>query len=243
MTGLPGSKGPKPVTDRRSSVSAVRAEFELRRLGLRPNRVRQRLSYSNSRIVWLWAAVLVVLPSTARAHLVNTGFGPFYDGISHLFLSPDELLGVLGWSLLAGLGGARMGRWMLVTLPCAWMAGGLIGVQSASEVGLPLVTALGLLLVGVLVALDCRLPLAVGASLACAFGGLEGFFNGSVAAQGELGLTGLLGIAVTVFVMVSLLAALAITLNQRLPWTRVGVRVAGSWVAAIGLLMAGWALR
>jgi hypothetical protein len=29
----------------------------------------------------------------------------------------------------------------------------------------------------------------------------------------------------------------------RAPWTRIAVRVAGSWIAAIGLLLAGWALR
>jgi hypothetical protein len=29
----------------------------------------------------------------------------------------------------------------------------------------------------------------------------------------------------------------------RAPWTRIAVRVAGSWFAAIGILLAGWALR
>jgi hypothetical protein len=27
------------------------------------------------------------------------------------------------------------------------------------------------------------------------------------------------------------------------PWMRIAVRVAGSWIAAIGLLLLGWALR
>ena len=30
----------------------------------------------------------------AHAHLVNTGLGPFYDGISHLLLSPEDLIPV-----------------------------------------------------------------------------------------------------------------------------------------------------
>ena len=32
---------------------------------------------------------------------MSTGFGPFYDGVIHLTLSPDDLLGVLALSLLA----------------------------------------------------------------------------------------------------------------------------------------------
>ena len=58
------------------------------------------------------ASVLVGLmslwPETAYAHLMSTGFGPFYDGVIHLTLSPDDLLGVLGLSLLAGLAGASV---------------------------------------------------------------------------------------------------------------------------------------
>ena len=40
------------------------------------------------------ASVLAILlwPSISQAHLVNTGLGPFYDGISHLTMSPDDLL-------------------------------------------------------------------------------------------------------------------------------------------------------
>jgi urease accessory protein len=51
----------------------------------------------------------------------------------------------------------------------------------------------------------------------------------------------LCGIAAAVFVVVALVAAFVCRL--RAPWTRIAVRVAGSWIAAIGLLLAGWALR
>jgi hypothetical protein len=62
---------------------------------------------------------------------------------------------------------------------------------------------------------------------------------------------GLLGIAGTVFVLVALLAALfvlvalvaACVVALQRPWTRIVVRVAGSWVAAMGLLLLGWALH
>jgi hypothetical protein len=45
----------------------------------------------------------------------------------------------------------------------------------------------------------------------------------------------------TLFVLVALFSALIVSLEK--PWTRLAVRVAGSWVAAIGMLMFGWMFR
>ena len=36
------------------------------------------------------------------AHLMETGFGGFYDGIAHLLITPADLLLVLGLSVLSG---------------------------------------------------------------------------------------------------------------------------------------------
>jgi hypothetical protein len=52
--------------------------------------------------------------------------------------------------------------------------------------------------------------------------------------------SGLAGIAAAVFVLVALGSALALMLQLR--WARHVVRVAGSWVAAVGLLLLGWTL-
>ncbi|MCU0788127.1 MAG: HupE/UreJ family protein [Verrucomicrobia bacterium] len=185
----------------------------------------------------------VCCPFEAQAHLVSTGFGPFYDGISHFLVSPDEWLGVVGLSLLAGLGGARCGRLTLLTIPLAWFAGGLLGAISLRETSAEAVTGFSLLTIGLLVALDRRWPLGAVLGAAGMFGVMHGFFNGTTAGQTRLGVTGLLGIAASVFVVVALLSASTVSLSNRPPWTRVMVRVAGSWIAAVGLLMAGWALR
>ncbi|MBW2503160.1 MAG: hypothetical protein JRE16_01175, partial [Deltaproteobacteria bacterium] len=55
------------------------------------------------------------------------------------------------------------------------------------------------------------------------------------------GVLGLVGIMTTLFVLVALFSALIVSLEK--PWTRLAVRVAGSWVAAIGMLMFGWMFR
>ena len=182
-------------------------------------------------------AALVLFPGEARAHLVTTGLGPVYDGISHFALTPEDLLPVLALALLAGLSGPRCGRAVLFVLPVAWLSGGLLGLSRSSELPLPALTASTLLALGAMVALDRKLPLGLAAGLAAALGFFHGYLNGSA----KLGVLGLSGIAATLFVVVALVAAFVVSL--RAPWSRIAVRVAGSWLVAISMLMLGWAFR
>ncbi len=194
------------------------------------------------RTLLLGALCLAGAPATARAHLVSTGFGPFYDGISHLFLSLDDLLAVLAVALLAGLGGPRHGRLTLFALATTWLGGGLLGLEIAElEVSWPAASALSFLVVGVLVAINRDLPHVAVTALAIAVGLLHGYLNGTAMAQTNGGPLALFGIAAAVFTIVGLVAAFVTSL--RAAWTRLAVQIAGSWIAAIGLLMLGWAAR
>ena len=188
-------------------------------------------------------ALVAALASSApaAAHLVTTGLGPVYDGISHLLVSFDDLLPALTLALLAGLNGPAAGRRVLFVLPGVWLAAGFAG-YSLHLAPLPgAVAALSLLVVGLLTALDRRLPPAAVAALAAALGALHGGSNGAALALDGREARALLGIGAALFVLVALVAALVCRLER--PWTRIAVRVAGSWAAAIGLLMLGWALR
>jgi hypothetical protein len=49
------------------------------------------------------------------------------------------------------------------------------------------------------------------------------------------------GIACSLFAIVSLLAGQVAVLQAQ--WARLAVRISGSWIAAIGLLMLGWTTR
>jgi hydrogenase/urease accessory protein HupE len=182
----------------------------------------------------------LLIPVRADAHLVTTGLGPVYDGIGHLLLTPEDLVPILALALFAGLRGARAGRLALFVLPVAWLAGGLLGLRLGTASNTP-VPALSFILLGLLVAADLRLPDGVVAALAAAVGLVHGFWNGPALAGTGPGALGLLGIAVVAFVMVALAAALVVSLEA--PAARIAVRVAGSWIAAIGLLLLGWALR
>lgn len=186
------------------------------------------------------ALMLALAPIPAHAHLVTTGLGPFYDGISHLALTPEDLLPALALGLLAGLRGAAHGRRAMFVLPVGWLLGGLVGLAANASLS-PALATVSFLVVGGLVAADAKLPLPATTGLAAAFGLFHGLLNGGALGQARLGALGLAGIVVAVFVLVALAAGFVAPL--RAAWARVAVRVAGSWIAAIGVLMLGWALR
>jgi len=183
---------------------------------------------------------LLLWPATAHAHLVTTGLGPVYDGISHLFMTFDDLLPVAAMALLAGLNGPAAGRRALFILPAAWLAGGMAGYASGLALLPAGLTSLSFLVLGILAAADRRLGPPVVTALALALGAVHGWLNGASIAGDGREATGLIGITVAIFVLAALVSALVVSLKQ--PWTRIAARVAGSWIAAIGLLMLGWSL-
>ena len=187
------------------------------------------------------ALAVLAVPAPARAHLVTTGLGPFYDGVGHVLMSPDDLLPVLAMALLAGLNGATAGRRTLFLLPFAWAIGGVAGFAALVQPASGSLAAVSLLVLGLLVAVDRRLSATVVAAVAALLGVLHGWMNGAAIAVAGREALGLVGIVATVFVLVALGAALVVSL--RAAWARIAVRAAGSWMAAVGLLMVGWALR
>jgi hydrogenase/urease accessory protein HupE len=178
-------------------------------------------------------------PPDAAAHLVTTGMGPVYDGIGHLLLTPEDLVPVVAFALFAGLRGAAQGRRAMFLLPLAWLAGGVLGLRVSADPAFP-VPAISFLIIGVLVAADFRLPANGVAVLSVVLGLVHGILNGIALRQGPGGM-GLIGIMAALFVLVTVASAFVVSLER--PWARIAVRVAGSWVAASGLLLLGWAIR
>jgi urease accessory protein len=183
---------------------------------------------------------LALWPSFVDAHLVTTGLGPVYDGLVHFALTPEDLIPALGLALLAGLRGAAHGRRALFVLPAAWLLGGVLGLTVPHSAG-ALTTSISFVLIGALVAADAHLPLSATTALAVALGAVHGYLNGAAMAQPGLGGAAVLGIATAVFTLVALVASAIVPL--RAAWARIVVRVAGSWIAAIGLLLVGWSFR
>lgn len=190
---------------------------------------------------WLTLAITLIAAPAAHAHLMNTGLGPFGDGLTHLLVAPEDLLPVIALSLWAGLRGPVFGRAVLFALPVAWLIGSAAGILLAPPTTLPVAETLLTIALGVLLATNRPLPLTWIAGLAVLLGLLHGVLNGSEIPQASSGQISAAGVVVALFAAVSLLAGQAA--SMRVPWARVAVRITGSWIAAIGLLMLGWAMR
>jgi hydrogenase/urease accessory protein HupE len=193
------------------------------------------------RFALLTAGAGASIAPPAHAHLVQTGFGAFYDGLAHVAVTPADLLLVLAVALLAGQRGTQAARWTLFALPVAWLAGGLLGARFPSAGALPVLTTLTFGLAGALVAINASLRPGGVAALATVSGLLHGYVNGATLAPGGASVLALAGAVTAVFCALTILSAQVTTLQAG--WTRIGVRVAGSWIAAAGVLMLGWLAR
>lgn len=187
----------------------------------------------------IMGVLLFLMPSKAAAHLVTTGLGPVYDGIGHLLMTPEDLIPVLALALFAGLRGAVQGRYAILILPLAWFVGGLIGLSIEGIPSLP-VPVISIFILGMLVAADLHLSPEWFTVIILIVGSVHGALNGEALKEGA-GILGLVGIMATLFVFTTIVSALVVSLKKK--WTRVVVRIAGSWVAAIGMLMFGWLIR
>jgi urease accessory protein len=198
-----------------------------------------------SRRAWVTTLVGAVAGGAARAaeaHLVNTDLGPFYGGFVHPLTALAHLLPLVALGLLAGQQGAPAARRVFFLLPLALTAGAWLAYPRPAWTGIQLLSLLSLLVLGLLVAVNPRMPTGVTEGLSVIVGITHGAASGTAAAAAgvsrELFVAGLL----TAGVMLATLVP-ALVLSLRVAWGGVAVRVAGSWIGAVGLLLCSLALR
>lgn len=189
------------------------------------------------------AVLAAALPSAASAHLNASGMGPLYDGVVHFGLSPEDSLPVLALGLYAGLRGPATSRLVLGVLPLAWILGGGLALAGVSlpAVGLSAATAALFLGVGGLLAANAGLAPSLTAAVAAALGLARGLADLAGVAPSLPHAGALIGMSACVFALFAIAASLTLPLKRL--WMIVAVRVGGSWLAATGLLLAGWIWR
>lgn len=101
--------------------------------------------------------------------------------------------------------------------------------------GVDMVDALSFVALGLLVAAALTLPLALTVALGLLLGLGHGYANGGAMEPDSAVHLFVLGVATMGTVTVTMMAALVVSLER--DWQRIAVRVVGSWIAAIGLMM------
>ena len=184
---------------------------------------------------WLrFIAAALLLPALAAAHAMP-GVGDFYSGMLHPLLTLDQIVPLAALSLLAGQQRRASAIAALVTFPVVLAAAACAGLTVTPPLFLPVANAGAMTILGILIAVSRPLPPFALAALAAVLGVAQGL---AVSAEIEPGVeawrfivgAGLIGLVIVVY---------GIGLVRRLhaKWMHIAVRAAGSWVAAIGVMV------
>ncbi len=194
-------------------------------------------------------AVLVVsiarlVPEASAHSLADGGRGVFLGALLHPLTALDHGFALIAVGLLAGQQGWPDARAIItaVVLGLALGAGPplVLGVTAGAPPWVTSVNLGSLLVLGVLVAAARRLPLALLAAVAGLVGFSHGLENGLDLAAHGAPARAMVGVT-SAGLVTAPVAAVVTTL--RAGWARIAVRVVGSWIAAIGLMMLGVQLR
>jgi len=182
----------------------------------------------------LAALVLLGGAAPAQAHAVIEGLNNFQGGFVHPILVPAHVLSLVALGLLVGQQ-RKAHRTPLIFIFAAGfaIAVALIAAAHAYETG-PAVLAVALI-GGLLVALGRPLPLIVTAVLVLigAFAIMFDSVPALVSARDTL--VTLAGTALGAWLVLITIAG--ITIDLKYDWIRIGVRVLGSWSAAVAMLV------
>lgn len=175
--------------------------------------------------------------TTAMAALAHEQPGQaagFITGLLHPVSGLDHVLAMIA----VGLWGAQLGApaiWMLpVTFPLVMAVGGFLGLVGLPLPGVEVGIAASAILLGAVVALEARLPLAFAALLVALFAVFHGHAHGTELPDGQSGLLYSVGFVVAT----GLLHATGISIGLVHRWTagRRFLRGAGAAVAMAGVV-------
>jgi len=185
------------------------------------------------------AATVVLAPSAARAHLVDTRLGDFYGGVLHPLTAFEEILPWLALAALAAFQGAARARWLVLVFPLSLLAGCALS-QLLNPSFIPAVTLALVAITGLAVAAAIRLPLPVLLGLAAVMGLVHGLQNGRAMTATTDQLLFIAGVTAVGYGVVTIATGGAIAfLRGAGGWRPIALRASGSWVAAIGIMVLG----
>ncbi|MBL9073970.1 HupE/UreJ family protein [Tabrizicola sp.] len=176
------------------------------------------------------ATALIVCPFPAMAHGLHES-GTLLAGVLHPLGGADHVLAMLAVGLLAAQSAGRA-MWVLPgAFVVAMLLGGLLGAAGLPFPAVEPMILASTLILGVLVALACPLPLPVLAAMVAGFGAAHGWAHGT-----EGPATGLALYAAGFVAATTLLHLAGIALGRLLP--AIALRGLGAGAAVAGLALA-----
>jgi urease accessory protein len=178
--------------------------------------------------------ILLCLPAAVAAHPMK-GVGDFYSGMLHPLTALEFLLSWIALALFAGQQGRKAALLTLAIFPFALVLGASLGAVLPSPAWLPVMNLVLIPILGLAVVLAISFPSAAIASLVAVVGLLHGLANGAEITAPVSPWRFIPGLATIAVLVLAYGIGLVCSLHK--PWTRIAVRVAGSWIAAAGMMV------
>jgi urease accessory protein len=178
--------------------------------------------------------VLAVLAgaSPADAHLLNAAGAGWSQGFAHPFSGLDHILAMVAVGIWAAQNG-RPALWLLpVAFPLAMMAGGLLALAGVPVPGVETGIAASVAVLGLMIALAARPPLAVAVALVGLFALFHGHAHGTELPEAASPVLYGLGFVVATGILHAIGLAIGYVIRQ--PLGARAVRVGGAAIALAG---------
>src|SRR3984893_16833340 len=196
---------------------------------------------------WVTAAALFASVEAAEAHIVASRLGDFYTGALHPLTDLQDLILWAAMGVLAGSLGTSRGRWLVLLFPLGLLAGlvlnrafGNVSAGSAADAGI-------ILVLGLLLAAQARIPTALLGLIAFGLAVLRGAANAGDVGPETNQLLYAAGLVCAGYAAITLTMALTLAFRRAevgtsMAWRGIAIRAVGGWIAAIGIMMVGLAL-
>ncbi len=180
----------------------------------------------------------------AYAHAASPQAGSFYAGLLHPLTAPEHVLSMVALGLLAGQHGLNKGQGLLLVFPAAMALGAGLALRHPALGWVSLLNIGSVALFGGLVAATWRVPAALLYALALLFGMTHGYANGAAITPNLSPAVFILGLVTAALLVLGYsMAGTAYLLRLKPAWLSIAVRVAGSWITAVGILVLGMMVR
>ncbi len=179
----------------------------------------------------------VLLPVIGAAHVESGEAGGFLSGLSHPVSGLDHVFAMVA----VGLWGAQLGMpalWVLpVAFPMMMALGGMLGLVGLPLPGVEIGIAASAVVLGALVLVQVRAPLAAALTLVAVFAVFHGHAHGTELGPGQNAMLYSIGFVIATGLLHA--AGIGIGVMHRWPAGRVALRGAGAVVLLGGI----WFLR
>ena len=126
------------------------------------------------------ALLALLVPALALGHEANTvRFGSFLGGLTHPVLGPDHFLAMVSVGIVSAQIGGRAIWTVPATFVCVMAVGGVLGFLDAGLSAIEVGIASSVLVLGLAIAADRKLPVALAMAAVALFAIFHGYAHGA----------------------------------------------------------------